>query len=75
MRTKEELARKWMWHSREMLIEMFNDEMAMAEAIFKTKYLENEVEVGEGEVVTPANMIPLIGNAWAKKVNQEEGGK
>ena len=58
-----------------MLIEIFNDEMAMAEAIFKATYLEGEVKVGEGEVVTPANMIPLIGTAWAKKVNQEEGGK
>ena len=50
-----------MWHNREMLIEIFNDEMAMAEAIFKASYLKDEVEVGEGEVVTPANMIPLIG--------------
>ena len=40
-RTKEELAREWKWHSREMLIEMFNDEMAMAEDIFKAMYLED----------------------------------
>ena len=31
-----------------MLIEMFNDEMAMAEAIFKATYLEDKVEVGRG---------------------------
>ena len=74
-RIKEEIARKWKWHSREMIIEMFNDEMAMAEAIFKATYLEDEVEDKEEEVVTPANMLPLIGTKWAKKVNQEEGGK
>ena len=39
-RTKEELARKWSWHSRELLMEMFNDEVMMAEAIFKATYLE-----------------------------------
>ena len=33
------------------------------------------MEIGEGEVVTPANMLPLIGILWAKKINQEEGGK
>ena len=58
-----------------MIIDIFNDEMAMAEAIFKATYLEDEMKVGEVEVVTPANMLSLIGTAWAKKVNQEEGGK
>ena len=47
----------------------------MEEAIFKETFLEDEVKVGEGEVVTPANMIPLIGTAWVKRGNQEEGGK
>ena len=74
-RTKEELARKCKWHSREMLIEMFNDEVAMAEAIFNAMNFEYEVDDKEDEVVTPANMLPLIGTKWAKEVNQEKGGK
>ena len=64
-----------MWHSRKKLIEIFNDEIAMDKAIFKAKYLEDKVKVGEGQVVTTANMIPLIGTAWAKKANQEEEEK
>ena len=39
LRTKEELARKWKWHSRELLVEIINDKVTMAEAIFKAKYL------------------------------------
>ena len=41
-RTKEELARKWKWHSTELLVEMFNDEVTMAKAIFKSTYLEDK---------------------------------
>ena len=64
-----------MWHSKEMIVEMFIDEMAIGEAIFKATYLEDEVKVGEGDKVTTANMIPLIGTEWARKVNQGDGGK
>ena len=74
-RTKEELARKWKWHSRELLVEMFNDEVMMAEAIFKATYLEDEENANNEEVVTPANKLYLIGTKWGKKVTREEGGK
>ena len=73
--TKEELARKWSWHSRELLIEMFNDEVMMAEEIFKAMYLEDGNENNDEEVVTPANKLSLIGTKWGKKVTSEEGGK
>ena len=60
-RTKDELARKWMRHSKLLIVNIFNDEMAMGESIFKAIYLEDEVKNGEGNKMTPADMIPLIG--------------
>ena len=35
------MARKWTWHSIELLVEMFNDEVMMAEANLKATYLED----------------------------------
>ena len=54
---------------------MFNDEVTMAEAIFKATYLEDENKNSDEEVVTPANKLSLIGTKWGKKVASEEGGK
>ena len=71
-RNKEELVKKWKWHSRELLVEMFNDELTMAEAIFKATYLEDEEDANNEEVVTPANKLSLIGTKWEKKVTREE---
>ena len=61
-----------MWYSRETMIEMFNSDIAMSEAIFKATYLEDEVKIGDNNKVTPANILPLIGTEWAKKVPQGE---
>ena len=69
-RSKEELRRKWMWYSRDIMVEMFNSEVAMGEAIFKATYLEDEVKVGEKNKVIPVNILPLIGTEWSKKVPQ-----
>ena len=56
-------------------MEMFNDEVTMAKAIFKATYLEDGNENSDEEVVTPANKLSLIGTKWGKKVTSEEGGK
>ena len=71
-RNKEELRRKLMWYSRDIMVEMFNSEVAMSEAIFKATYLEDEVKVGDKNKVTPGKILPLIGTEWAKKVPQGE---
>ena len=65
--TKEELARKWSWHSRELLIEMFNDEVMMAEAIFKATFLDNENANSDEKAVALANKLSLIGTKLGKK--------
>ena len=54
------------------MIEIFNSDIAMSEAIFKATYLEDEVKVEDKNKVTPANILPLIGTEWAKKVPQGE---
>ena len=61
-----------MWYSRDTMVEIFNSEVAMSEAIFKATYLEDEVKVGDKNQVTPGNILPLIGTEWAKKVPQGE---
>ena len=58
------MARKLKWHSRELLVEMFNDEVTMAEAIFKATYLEDEEDANDEEVVKLANKLSLIGTKW-----------
>ena len=50
-----------MWYSRDTMVEIFNSEVAMSEAIFKETYLEDDVKVGEKNNVTPGNIIPLKG--------------
>ena len=60
-RSKEELRRNWMWYSKDTMVEMFNSEVAMGEAIFKASYLEDEVKIGDKNKVTPGNILPLIG--------------
>ena len=57
------------------MVEMFNSETAMGEAIFKATYLEDEVKVGDKNKVTHGNIILLIGTEWAKKVPQGENIK
>ena len=74
-RSKEELMRKWMWYSRDTMLEMFKSEVAMGEAIFKAKYLEDEVKVGDKNKVTPGKILPLIGTEWEKKVPKGENVK
>ena len=59
-----------MWYSRDIMVEMFNSEVAMGEAIFKATYLEDEVKVGEKNKVKLGNILPLIGTEWSKKVPQ-----
>ena len=54
------------------MVEIFNSEVAMSEALFKATYLEDEVKNGGKKVVTPGNIIPLIGTEWSKKVHQGE---
>ena len=49
--------------------------MAMGQAIFKATYLEDEVKIEDENNVTRANIIPLIGTEWAKKMNQGDRGK
>ena len=66
-RSKDELRRKWMCYSRDLMVEMFNSEVATSEAIFKATYLEDEVKIGEENKVTPGIIIPLIGTEWSKK--------
>ena len=39
-RSKEELKEHFCWYGREQLLELLNDEVEMAEAIFKATYLE-----------------------------------
>ena len=64
-----------MWYSRDIMVEMFNSEVAMGEAMFKATYLEDEFKVGEKNKVTPVNILPLTGTEWAKKVPQGENVK
>ena len=61
-----------MWYSRDTMVEIFNSEVAISEAIFNATYLEDEVKVGDKNKVTPGNILPLIGTEWAKKVPQGE---
>ena len=54
---------------------MYNDEVMMAEAIFKATHLDDENANSNEEVVTPANKLSLIGTKWGGEVTIEEGGK
>ena len=56
-------------------MEMFNDEVMMAKAIFKATYIEDGNENSDEEVVTSANKLSLIGTKWGKKLTSAEGGK
>ena len=53
---REMLAKKWMRYSRETMIDMFNNETDMSEAIFKARYLENEVKIVDETKIAPATM-------------------
>ena len=72
-KSSEMLAKKWTWYSREALIEMFNNETDMGEAIFKATYLEDEVKIPDITKIAPANIIPLVGIDWPKRVHSGKG--
>ena len=56
----------------ETLIEMFNNEMDMSEDILKAIYLEDEVKIEDMKMMTPANILPLVGNEWIKRVGRKQ---
>ena len=69
-KSMETLARKWLWYSRKILVEMFNNETDMGEAIFKATYLEDEVKIPDITKLAPASIIPLVGIDWTKKLHR-----
>ena len=69
----EMLAEKWTWYSREILVDMFNNETDMGEAIFKATYLEDEVKIPDITKIALASIIPLVGIDWPKKVHSGKG--
>ena len=72
-KSKEMLAKKWMWYSRENMVDMFNNETGMSEAIFKATYLEDEVKIADESKIAPENILPIVGVDWPKKVHHGKG--
>ena len=57
-KSMEMLARKWIWYSRETIVEMFNNETDMGKSIFKATYLEDEVKSPDITKLAPVSIIP-----------------
>ena len=72
-KSMEMLAKKWLWYSREALVEMFNNETDMREAIFNATYLEYEVKILDITKIAPVSILPLVGIDWPKKVHSGKG--
>ena len=72
-KSMEMIARKWLWYSREILVEIFNNETDMGKAIFKATYLEDEVKIHDITKLAPATIITLVGIDWPKKVQISKG--
>ena len=64
----EVLRNKWKWYSRDTLMEMFNSETELGEAIFKANYLKDEVKVDDTKKISPASILPIVGIDWTKKI-------
>ena len=55
------------------MVEMFNNETDMSEAIFKAMYLEDEVKILDITKKAPASILPLVGIDWPKKIHIGKG--
>ena len=55
------------------MVAMFNNETDMSKAIFKATYLEDEVKLPDVSKIAPANILPLVGIYWPKKVHSGKG--
>ena len=72
-KSMEMIAKKWLRNSREALVEMFNNETDMSEAIFKATYLEDEVKIPDITKIALASILSLVGIDWPKKVHSVKG--
>ena len=57
------------------MVEIFNNETDISEAIFNVTYLEDEVNIEDMEKMTAANILLLVRKDWTNRVHHRKGFK